>query len=156
MSRSIFLRWLLLQALVLSFFVGLGVVYGRQIGGASLVAVPAILGVFVGATAFGGVLSWRADEVLELPRSSYHDPRAAVLHDAEWLGFWAWVCQVAGIMATVFGVWEIVQSSSDATVLVERIQGGLGVALMGTFVGVACSVVLEKERRALEHAMGPS
>lgn len=147
-ARPLFLRWLVLQACAVAFFAGFGAAYGGRVSGPSLVAIPVILSVFALASLYAGRLCWRGDSAPSTPA------RQAILHDAEWVSFSSWLCQVAGIMATVFGVWELTQSQGDATVLVARIRSGLGVALMGTFVGIACSVVLEKEKRWIEAMLG--
>lgn len=141
MNRQLFLKWLLLQAAAVSVLIGLGAAYGSRLGGSSLVAVPLILTVLAGASSYAGYFIWR------WPYLAPADDRRNTL---EWLSFSSWLCQMIGIMATVFGAWELLGGAGSAAELGERIQGGLGVALMGTFVGVFSSIVLELERRLIE------
>lgn len=134
-ARTLFLRWLLLQGVAAAILVGFGFFYAGDLTGPALVAVPLILTLLLVASGYAGVLCWRED---------FHT------NGREWLGFAAWLCQVTGILGTVFGFWVLLAGGGVAQELGDRIQAGGGVALAGTFIGLFASVVLELERRLLE------
>lgn len=141
MARTLFARWVVLQAATVLFFALIAFLYGERVRGASLVAIVVILAVFLGATALGGRASWMADE-----------RPADALHLSAWLGFAAWVCQLLGIVGTIFGFWLIFSGGAGgASTLVAQIKEGGGLALSSTFVGVVCSLVLAVEERMIEH-----
>lgn len=141
-SRPLFLKLLLIDALAVLGLAAVAAAYGHRLVGPSLVAVPAILIVYTAASAYAALLAW-------------HTPGRAlwVAHRLDFLPFAAWSCQILGIMATVFGFWVLLTSSGDAEALGARIQDGGGVALAGTFVGVACSLVLSVQERLIAHSL---
>ena len=57
--RTLFLRWVVLQAVVATLIAAAAIAYGDQLHGASLVMVPLILIVLAGASGYGGLLAWR-------------------------------------------------------------------------------------------------
>lgn len=142
-GKRLFTRWFLINAFFLTALVAAGLSYGDRIHGASLIAVPAILAVFAGASAFGGRISWLAEE---WPRNTER-----LLHEAHWLHFWSWACQIAGIISTMLGFYVIIGAGSAD--LATRLSGGK-VALLGSLVGVVCSTVLAVEARLIEHELG--
>lgn len=142
--RLLFLKWLLLNALAVVGFAVMALEYHSRVRGASLVVIPAILAVGVYASLGAGRLCWQAHDAT--PRT-----KARILHDAQYVTFWAWVCQMLGILATVIGFWLLLSDGADAASIGSRIQEGGGVALLGTFVGVAVSLVLMMCYRLIEH-----
>ena len=147
MSRPLFLRWLLIQALSIAFLVGLAVEYGHFVKGASFVAVPVILLIGGAGSAVAGRICWELDSrrsVLALNRAKT---------GLENVSFASWTCQIVGIMSTVFGFWLLLGESGDTSNLGDRIQEGGGVALVGTFIGVFCSLVLALEERLIQHEL---
>lgn len=146
MSRPLFLRWLLINALALSFLVGMAVPYGHFLTGPSLVAVPVILLIGAAGSAHAGRICWWID--------THHANRAWAKKTVENVSFVSWACQIVGIMSTVFGFWIILGESGDTGSLGQQIKEGGGVALVGTFVGVFCSLVLALEERLIRHEVG--
>lgn len=146
-ARRLFLQWALINALFVVFLVAGAST--AKLHGATLVAVPIILLLYVCASAWGGCLSWRADEAWNLTSDW---KRRAILHDAEWLNRGAYALQIAGIMSTMIGFYLILQTS-DAGDLSAKLSGG-SVALLGSFVGVLCSLLILLQQWLLEHALG--
>ncbi len=146
-ARRLFLKWALLNALAVIFLVVLAVEYHEHVRGAPLVVIPVILALAAYASAFGGRLCWESDGVEPGTKRA-----ARIIHEARYLSFWAWVCQMVGILSTVIGFWLLL-GDGDATgaQLGEKIQEGGGVALLGTFVGVFASLLLAMEHRLIEH-----
>lgn len=143
-ARPLFLKWALLNALAVIFLTVLGVEYHDQLRGAPLVVTPLILAVAVYASALGGRMCWRAEGASPFARDR-------ILHEARYLSFWAWVCQMVGILSTVIGFWLLLQGDGSTEQLGDRIQEGGGTALLGTFVGVLASLLLAMEHRLIEH-----
>src|SRR5262249_28079767 len=82
--RPLFLRWLVLQAVVATLLAAAAIAYGERLQGASLAMVPLILAVLAGASGYAGVLAWRADDG--------GSPAAGIRH----VWFAAGVCQLLG------------------------------------------------------------
>lgn len=140
-KKPLFLKWLLLQAVAILSIAAIGAAYGGRIHGISLAAIPIILATFTWATFLGGRACWWLGK---------NKDRTA-LREAQYLNFWGWVCQIEGILCTIFGFWVILTQGTDTEALGERIQNGGSVALAGTFVGVFCSMILAMEERMIEH-----
>lgn len=153
-DRVLFLKWLLLNALALVGFVALGVTEHGKVHGASRVAIPIILAVFAWASYGAGRICWAAGGLGEKAwidggRGDWEE----LLHDANWLSYWAYACQILGILSTVYGFWTLLAAGGSTADLGSRIQSGGGVALLGTFVGVLTSLVLTFEHRLIEHEL---
>lgn len=147
MRQRLFLRWALINVLLALGLIAGAARFGGQLSGATLVMIPLILAVFGFASAHAGRLFWR------LENSSV--ARSRIRHEAEYLGFSAWTTQILGILSTIAGFWILL--GGDHTQVAElgnRIQAGGGVALLGSFVGVLCSLVLTLGHRMLEHELG--
>lgn len=143
-DRSLFLKWSLLNILAAMFLAIMGYSFQEHIEGIILIIIPAILIVGIYASIGGGIICWKAG-------NSQYDPKQ-LLHHAEYLNFWAWVCQVTGILATIIGFWILLSGDVEDTASIgQRIQEGGGTALLGTFVGVFISLVLSLEYRMIEH-----
>lgn len=157
-TRPLFTKWALLNGLLAVGVAGLAAHYGSRVHGASLISIPAIVIAYLYASTLGGRIAWDADSTPR-PNASTRDylweKRARdLLHRAHWLGFWAWTCQILGILSTVFGFWLLLSQGGDTTTLGHRIQNGGGVALTGTFVGILCSLALQMQQRLIEHDVG--
>jgi hypothetical protein len=139
-----FLRWVVLQALVATLLIAGGLAYGHRLGGASLVMVPLILAVLIGSSCYAGILAWRLDTGA---------PAAAGIRH---LWFSAGVCQLLGLLGTVAGFYAMFNASpasSDAPAggdLAARVTHGAGVALSATFVGILASIVILIEHHVLD------
>lgn len=157
-DRMLFLKWLLLNALALVGFVALAALEHGRVHGASRVAIPIILLVFCWASAGAGRICWRASAPpgtasLKGYLLTGKTLKDTLLHDANWLGYWAYACQILGILSTVYGFWTLLAAGGSTADLGTRIQAGGGVALLGTFVGVLTSLVLTFEHRLIEHEL---
>jgi len=146
MEHVVFLKWALLNALTAVFFVAAGYLYHSHIHGAALVAVPMLLTLFTFMTAYGGWLCWKTD----LATKTYLKDR--IRHDLDWLNYFAYTLQVGGIMCTLIGFYLILGHGIEAN-FQQKLAGG-SVALLGSFVGVLCSLVLLTEQRVIEHELG--
>ena len=145
-ERKLFVKWAMLVAFSVVFIAALGIAYGSKIHGPSLVVIPIILLVYAYAAGSAGRICWLASGPDSTPRGNKR-----LLHDSEWLIFWAWVTPMIGIMGTVFGFWKLLAGGGTDTDLHARIQAGGGVALVGTFTGVLVSIVLTLIHRLIEH-----
>ncbi len=150
-DHPLFLRWALINALLAIFLVTAGAAYRGNLHGAVLVALPIILAIYCSATYYAGKLAWRADDYLDTVRGSEPE-RIRILHDAEWINRWAYSCQIAGIMCTMAGFFVILSKSGTQADLTSKLAGG-SVALLGSFVGVLCSLVLLLQHWLIEHAL---
>jgi len=60
--HPLFLRWVVLQAVVATLLAAAALAYFDQLQGASLAMVPVILAVLAGASGYAGLLAWRTDD----------------------------------------------------------------------------------------------
>lgn len=155
-GRPLFLKWLLLNSLAVVFLTVLATYFHGSLRGAPLIVVPVIVAIAAYASFLGGRLCWRTDSFLASEDTIEEILRARrrILHEARYLEFWAWVCQMTGILSTVIGFFILLSHSTDTASLGARIQSGGGTALLGTFVGVFASLVLSLEHRLIEHELG--
>jgi MotA/TolQ/ExbB proton channel family len=142
--HPLFLRWVVLQAVVATLLAAAGLAYGDRLRGASLAMVPVILAVLAGASGFAGLLAWRADEGDSASGGLRH------------LWFAAGVCQLLGLLGTVAGFYAMFnQGGTGATTgassdLAARVTHGAGVALSATFIGILASIVILLEHHVLD------
>jgi hypothetical protein len=142
--HPLFLRWVLLQSIVITLFTAGGIAYGGRLHGASLVVVPLILAVFAGTSGYAGLLSWRCDNGESVAEGIRH------------LWFAAGACQLLGLLGTVAGFYAMFEdgsgtgSSPGSTDLATRVTHGAGVALSATFVGILSSLVILLEHHVLD------
>ena len=144
-DRSLFLKWLLSNALAITVLAILGIVVGGRLHGAPLVAIPIILLIFAYANIRAGMICWKADGVKPGTPEAHR-----LLHESEWLRHWSWNAQTAGILCAVVGFFFILTGGGDNTDLHDRILQG-GIIFTGTFVGVFVSQVLEHIKRMIDH-----
>lgn len=145
-ERTLFLKWSLLNFLAAVFFVSAGIEFHSRIDGGSRIAIPIILLLFASASAYAGKLCWRAGDPNLTPKSAQR-----ILHDALYLEWFAYRSQIAGIIATLLGFYIIV-SNGDQGDFQTKLKGG-AVALLGSFVGVLCSLILLQFERWLDHEL---
>lgn len=145
-DRTLFLKWVLLNALTVVFFATAGVAYHSKIDGASRIVIPIILVLFASGSAYGGRLCWRADTAI----GRYEERR--ILHDALYLEWFAYRSQIAGIIATMLGFYVVVTSGVGQADFQTKLKGA-AVALLGSFVGVLCSLILLQIERWLDHEL---
>jgi hypothetical protein len=144
--RPLFLRWVVLQAVVATLLAATALAYGDRLQGASLARVPLILAVLAGASCYAGLLAWREDDGVS--------PSGGLRH----LWFAAGVCQLLGLLGTVAGFYAMFNQGggSAATAagasseLAARVTHGAGVALSATFVGIFASIVILLEHHVLD------
>lgn len=146
-DRRVFLKWVLLNALTVVFFATAGVAYHSRIDGASRIVIPIILALFAAGSAYGGKLCWRADN----PWADGQSP-SQILHDALYLEWFAYRSQIAGIIATMLGFYVVITSGVGEADLQTKLKGA-AVALLGSFVGVFCSLILLQIERWLDHEL---
>ena len=143
-TRPLFLRWVVLQSIVLTLLAAAALAYGGRLHGASLVMVPVILAVLAGASGYAGLLAWRRDAGIS--------PEGGLRH----LWFAAGTCQLLGLLGTVAGFYAMFNDgggTSGAEVssdLAARVTHGASVALSATFVGILASLVILLEHHVLD------
>jgi hypothetical protein len=145
-GRPLFLRWVVLQAVVATLLAAVAFAYGDKLGGASLAMVPLILAVLAGVSGYAGLLAWRADDGAS--------PSSGLRH----LWFAAGTCQLLGLLGTVAGFYAMFNgggagaaATADASSeLAARVTHGAGVALSATFIGIFASIVILLEHHALD------
>jgi hypothetical protein len=148
MSRThpLFLRWVVLQAVVATILVAAALAYGGQLHGASMAMVPLILAVLAGSSGYAGLLAWRSDDGAS--------PNGGLRH----LWFAAGVCQLLGLLGTVAGFYAMFNhngtsastTAGAASDLATRVTQGAGVALSATFIGILASIVILLEHHVLD------
>jgi hypothetical protein len=147
MSRRhpMFLRWVVLQAVVATLLAAAAIAYGDQLHGASLVMVPLILAVLAGSSGYAGLLAWRSDDGASTTGGLRH------------LWFAAGVCQLLGLLGTVAGFYAMFNNggtvsatASASSDLATRVTHGAGVALSATFIGILASIVILLEHHVLD------
>jgi hypothetical protein len=143
-SRPLFLRWVVLQSVVVTLLAAAGIAYGHRLHGASLAMVPLILAVLAATSGYAGLLAWRADGGLAVDGGLRH------------LWFAAGVCQLLGLLGTVAGFYAMFNDGGDASAasptsdLAARVTHGASVALSATFVGILASIVILLEHHVLD------
>lgn len=148
-ERPLTLRWVLLNALLVTGLAVLAIEYGGRVHGASLLVVPVILAMYAFESFHGLRLCWRADQ---LP-SELTVVAEKLLRETKDITFWAWNLQMTGILATIAGIWIIVTGTLDISTLGPRLLEGMGVALVGSFVGLLCSQALAAQHRWIERRL---
>jgi MotA/TolQ/ExbB proton channel family len=144
--HPLFLRWVVLQAVVATLLAGAALAYGDQLQGASLAMVPLILAVLAGTSGYAGLLAWRSDDGAS--------PSGGLRH----LWFAAGVCQLLGLLGTVAGFYAMFNhggtpastTAGAASDLATRVTHGAGVALSATFIGILASIVILLEHHVLD------
>jgi hypothetical protein len=144
--HPLFLRWVVLQAVVATLLAATAIAYGGQLHGASIAMVPLILAVLAGTSGYAGLLAWRSDDGAS--------PSGGLRH----LWFSAGVCQLLGLLGTVAGFYAMFNhgGASASTTrgapsdLATRVTQGAGVALSATFIGILASLVILLEHHVLD------
>ena len=158
MQKRLFLRWTLINTLAVLLFGALALNFVHRASGAPLVVASATLAVAAAMSVYAGVLSWRADAVLERRQRTGPDGRdiaATLVHKAKHVGFAERTCQILGLVGAGVGFYIISQSgdAASASAAAEDIVDGLGQGLLATMTGVLASLVLSLEAHVLVHAL---
>ena len=136
--RPVFLRWALVNSLAAVTFVAAALSYHGHVHAAGRVAAALVLGVFALASAYCGVLAWRADSVA----SPGLDSRSL-----EHVALAIRVCPMLAMLGTASGF--LIAFSGSAEDVQQRVAGA-STGIVATVVGVACTIVLMLERHLLD------
>jgi hypothetical protein len=136
-SRPRFLRWSLVNALALVTFVAAAASYHGHVHAPGKVSAAIVLGVFALASAYCGLLAWRADE-----RAGRTDARAL-----EHVSFAIRVCPMLAMLGTASGFLIAFTGSTED---VQQRVAGASTGIVATVVGVACTIVLMLQRHLLD------
>jgi hypothetical protein len=141
-GRPMFLRWVVLQSVVVTLLAAAALAYGGRLHGASLVMVPVILAVLAAASGYAGLLAWRLDGGTPTNGGLRH------------LWFAAGCCQLLGLLGTVAGFYAMFNDHGGGSTasgdLAARVTHGASVALSATFVGILSSIVVLLEHHVLD------
>lgn len=127
--RELFLKWLLLQALVVAVAVPAALSYRGGMHVAAIVTVAVVLSVYVAASAYCGLLAWR-DEF---------DRRQHVALAIT-------VTPMLSMLGTASGF--LIAFTGDIADVQQRVAGA-STGIISTVVGVACTVALIVQRHVL-------
>ena len=136
-ARPRFLRWVLVTTLALVGFVAAAASYHGHVHATGKVSAGVVLGVFALASAYCGLLSWRADE-----RAEGVDRRAL-----EHVSFAIRICPMLAMLGTASGFLIAFTGSADD---VQQRVAGASTGIVATVVGVACTIVLMLQRHLLD------
>jgi hypothetical protein len=136
-ARPRFLRWALVNALAFVAFVTALASYHGHVHTVGKVSASIVLGVFFLASAYCGLLSWRADAAMERT-----DARAL-----EHVSFAIRVCPMLAMLGTASGFLIAFTGSTED---VQQRVAGASTGIVATVVGVACTIVLMLQRHLLD------
>jgi len=136
-TRPRFLRWALVTTLALVGFVAAAASYHGHVHATGKVSAGIVLGVFALASAYCGLLSWRADE-----RADGVDHRAL-----EHVSFAIRICPMLAMLGTASGFLIAFTGSTED---VQQRVAGASTGIVATVVGVACTIVLMLQRHLLD------
>jgi hypothetical protein len=137
-QRPRFLRWALLTTLTLVSFAAAAASYHGHVHTVGKVSVAIVLTVFVVATAYCGVLAWRADGAWtgeEVHRGLDHVALAIR------------ICPMLAMLGTASGF--LIAFSGTSADVQQRVAGA-STGIVATVAGVACTIVLMLQRHMLE------
>lgn len=136
--RPVFLRWALVNSLAVVAFLAAALSYHGDIHTVGRAAAALVLGVFTLASAYCGVLAWRADTVAA---------RGVDARSLEHVGLAIRVCPMLAMLGTASGF--LIAFSGSAEDVQQRVAGA-STGIVATVVGVACTIVLMLERHLLD------
>jgi hypothetical protein len=136
--RSLFLRWALVNALATVAFVAAAISYHGEIHVVGRIAAAIVLAVFALASAYCGVLAWRAGD-----SATRHLDQRSLEHVALAIR----VCPMLAMLGTASGFLIAFAGSVDD---VQQRVAGASTGIVATVVGVACTIVLMLERHLLD------
>ena len=134
-SRPLFLRWALVTTLALVAFVVAFVSYHGDVHTVGKGSAAVVLAVFSSASAYCGLLAWRADEGRADHRSLEH------------VSFAIRVCPMLAMLGTASGFLIAFTGSTED---VQQRVAGASTGIVATVVGVACTIVLMLQRHLLD------
>lgn len=134
-SRALFLQWALVTTLALVAFVVAFASYHGHVHAAGKVSAGIVLAVFGLASAYCGLLAWRADNGRTDSRSLEH------------VSFAIRVCPMLAMLGTATG---FLIAFTGTTEDVQQRVAGASTGIVATVVGVACTIVLMVQRHLLD------
>jgi hypothetical protein len=137
-NRPRFLRWALITALSLVAFLAALLSYHGHVHAVGKVSAAIVLAVFAVASAYCGVLAWRADA----DSVGRADARAL-----EHVSFAIRVCPMLAMLGTASG---FLIAFTGSTENVQQRVAGASTGIIATVVGVACTIVLMLQRHLLD------
>lgn len=168
--RQLFLKWCLTNMLTVAI-IFLATAFGAtQTQNLSLVGkamVLAIVMIYFVTTAYGGLISWRTDKVLDELKeagdgqaSGLHKQLAELNHKADNISFAANECPYIGLLGAITGIYFFMTGSGglggalDPSHLREIMSNslvGLGIAFIPTITGVFFRSVLSWQHHLIAH-----
>lgn len=130
LSRPLFIKWLILQALTISAAIPAVLFYNQGIHPVALVAVGLVLSVYGAATAYCGFLCWN-----ERRRGVNHVDLAIQL------------CPMIAMLGTASGF--LIAFSGDISNVQQRVTGA-STGIIATVIGVACTILLMVQRHMVD------
>ena len=134
-ARPLFLRWALVTVLAVVAFVVAFVSYHGDVHTVGKVSAAIVLAVFALASAYCGLLAWRADDGRADSRSLEH------------VSFAIRVCPMLAMLGTASG---FLIAFTGSTQDVQQRVAGASTGIVATVVGVACTIVLMLQRHLLD------
>ena len=169
-KRQLFLKWCLTNMLTVAI-IFVAVAFGAaQMQNFSLVGktmVLAIALIYLIATIYSGLISWRTDKVLEelneaddTQAAGLHNQLAELNHKADHISFAANECPYIGLLGAITGIYFFMTGSGglggalDPSHLKEIMSNslvGLGIAFIPTITGVFFRSVLSWQHHLIAH-----
>lgn len=172
-TRPLFLKWLLLNVLVIFAVVVVGFTYWHSVDalGAGPKFALVVLAFYFAFAAACGKLIWKSDEqlarlsLIERPlvrREVAKGTLTPIARDADHIQFGVNFLPMAGMVGTVTGFLIVVVGgfggtsniqSSDLPNLMQHVGNGAGTALVSTLVGLLGALLLSIQLHVLDHAL---
>lgn len=124
-QRKLFLRWALVNVLFLIALIVAAISYSGPVPTAAKLVITAVFTVYVCASVFAGVLSWKEQKDRD------H-------HLSEAIG----LCPMVAMLGTVSGFLIALSGSTTDTAHIQDKVLGASSGLLATFVGISCAIVL--------------
>jgi hypothetical protein len=171
-KRQLFLKWCLTNMLTVAIIFLAAVFGAAQTQNFSLVGkamVLAIVMIYFITTIYGGLISWRTDEILDELKgkgagdgqaSGLHQELAELNHKADHISFAANECPYIGLLGAITGIYFFMTGSGglggalDPAHLKEIMSNslvGLGIAFIPTITGVFFRSVLSWQHHLIAH-----
>lgn len=170
-KRPLFLKWLLINTLVLFALIFVGIEYWHAID--SLGSGPkfalGVIGCYAFFASYVGKLMWEADFIVEERETTgWLDAEEdeyveELLHDNEHVWFGVGLLPMLGMVGTVTGFLIVMISGfghlhgsitpADVSALVQSVGNGSGTALTSTLAGILGSLLLAVQHHFLDHAL---
>lgn len=170
-KRPLFLKWLLINTLVLFGLIFVGIEYWSAIDalGSGPKFALGVIATYAFFSAYVGRLMWEADYILEERETTgWLDTEEdayveELLHDNEHVWFGVGLLPMLGMVGTVTGFLIVMISGfghlhgqitpQDVSALVQSVGNGSGTALTSTLAGILGSLLLAVQHHFLDHAL---